>query len=61
MVNLKQRVMKTTEKDFYLTPLTTVIAYNGEQMICASLDNIVILDSLSGLEPLTEESYTWDI
>ena len=53
--------MKTTEKDFYLTPLTTVTAYNGERMICASLDNTVILDSLSGLEPLTEESYTWDI
>ena len=53
--------MKTTEKEFYLTPLTTVIAYSGEQMICSSLDNIVILDSLSGLEPLTEESYTWDI
>ena len=48
--------MKTTEKAFFLTPLTTVIAYNGEQMICASP-----LDSLSGLEPLTEESYTWDI
>ena len=61
LVNLKQRVMKTTEKEFYFTPRTTVIAYEGRQMICASPDNTVILDSLSDPEPLTEESYTWDI
>ena len=53
--------MKTTEKEFYFTPLTTVIAYEGRQMICASPDNTVILDSLSDPEPLTEESYIWDI
>ena len=47
--------MKTTEKDIYLTPLTTVIAYNGEQKICASLDNSVILD------PVSEENYEWEL
>lgn len=52
---LKQRVMKTSEKEIYFTPLALVIAYGGEQMICASLKNVVILD------PVSEENYDWEL
>ncbi len=48
--------MKTTEKEFYLTPLTTVIAYSGEQMICASLYNRVVT-----LEEMSEDDYDWEL